>query len=246
MSATIYITPQAMETAAVLHGLDYYDRCSLTDEGAVDWTAKEGYYLKNADVLKVAALPENASIALRLHPESREEYVRHVSMPANLRGCLFEKAPFLPDDYASIVRYWSGLPVNANVSGAVYYQNPHNAYLVDLSALDELERYDRGQISTADIDALLSEGVVISINGLGSLLKQVPRDQYIEIVIPVDESMLGLDNGSFWTDREYDLGSKERRERLFLKVEDIYRSPNPDQVYIDALRYEQLDYGYHY
>ncbi|RYG88912.1 MAG: hypothetical protein EON58_19670, partial [Alphaproteobacteria bacterium] len=181
MSATIYITLQAMETAAVLHGLDYYDRCSLTDEGAVDWTAEEGYYLKNADELKVAALPENASIALRLHPESWEEYARHVSMPANLRGCLFEKAPFLPDDYASIVRYWSGLPVNANVSGAVYYQNPHNAYLVDLSALDELERYDRGQISTADVDALLSEGVVISISGLGSLLKQVPRDQYVEI-----------------------------------------------------------------
>jgi hypothetical protein len=77
-------------------------------------------------------------------------------------------------------------------------------------------------------------------------LKHVPRDQYVEIVIPVDESMLGLDNGSFRTDREYDLGSKERRERLFLKVEDIHRSPNPDQVYIDALRYEQLDYGYHY
>lgn len=246
MSATIYITPQAMETATALRGLDYYDRCSLSDEGAVDWTAKEGYYLKNADELNVAALPKDALIALRLHPESREEYAQHVSLPANLRGCLFEKAPFLPDDYASIVRYWSGLPVNANVSGAVYYQNPHNAYLVDLSALDEWERYDRGQTSTADVDALLSEGVVISINGLGSLLKHVLGDQYIEIVIPVDESMLGLDNGSFWTDSEYDLGSKERCERLFLKVGDIHRSPNPDQVYIDALRYEQLDYGYHY
>lgn len=245
MQGTIYVTPTAMETIATIRDLDFYDRCSLSDDGSVDWSTKEGYYLKNSSEVQMAILPKDASIALRLYPEAAEEYSQHVSMPVNLRGCIFEQAPFLPEDYASIMRYWSGASTNANVSGAVFYQNSSNAYLVDLSALDESEKYNRNDAPSAKVDALLSEGIAVSVAGLGSRLTHARPDQFVEIVIPVDETMLGLDNGAFMTNRDYDLRPKEQCERIFLKVADIQNSPKPDQVFLE-LRYEQLDYGYHY
>lgn len=245
MTGTIYVTKEAMATIDAIKNLDYYDRCELSDSEETNFTSKEGYYLKDGNALPVAVLPDSAEVIMRLVPEDEATYARHVSFPPELRGCVFEKAPHLPDRFSEIIRYWSGKTVNSNVGGAAFYQNPNNCYLVDLSALDAIEDNDE-QLVTAKFDALLSEGVVIRITGLGQMLLNAKMNQFVEIVIPVDESMLGQDNGNFRSDKPYDQRPKEHAERIFLKVADIFTSPNSDDVLIDVLRYEALDYGFHY
>ncbi len=56
--------------------------------------------------------------------------------------------------------------------------------------------------------------------------------------------MLGIEPDKFMSAKEYDVGSEQRFERIFLKVADIRSSPAPDSIFIDALRHELLDYGY--
>jgi hypothetical protein len=58
--------------------------------------------------------------------------------------------------------------------------------------------------------------------------------------------MLALDNPEFLTGRPYAQLTGQRSERIFLKVSDIRRSPDPNQIFVDALRYEELDYGFYY
>lgn len=48
------------------------------------------------------------------------------------------------------------------------------------------------------------------------------------------------------TGKPYNRGTNQRSEHIFLKVSDIRRAPDPDQVFVDALRYEELDYGFYY
>jgi hypothetical protein len=234
-----------MATIDAIKDLDYYDRCELSDSEETDFTNKEGYYLKDGNKLPVAVLPDSAEVILRLIPENAASYARHVSFPPELRGCVFAKAPHLVDQCAEIIRYWSGETVNSNIGGAAYYQNPNNCYLVDLSAIDAMEDSDE-QLAAARVDALLSEGVVIRIVGLGQMLGNAQMDQFVEIEIPVDESMLGQDNAAFRSDKPYDQRAKAQSERIFLNVSDILASPNPDDVLIDVLRFEGLDYGFHF
>jgi hypothetical protein len=58
--------------------------------------------------------------------------------------------------------------------------------------------------------------------------------------------MLALDNPEFLTGRPYAQLAGQRSERIFLKVSDIRSSPDPDQIFVDVLRYEELDYGFYY
>lgn len=245
MTATIYVTKEAWATSQLIKDLDYYDRCELSDTEATDLTCKEGYYLKNANLMRIAPLPDDARIVLRLRPEDSELYSRHVSLPAFLRGCIFEKAK-VPERYAEIIRYWSGETLNSNVGNAAYYQSPALSYEVDLSALHANPDLFSQRRSTPEIDALLSEGVVVFISGLGNLLADVPNDAFVEVTIPIDDAMLGLDNGNFMTEKSYDLRPSSRVERIFLLVSDIRNSPDPNRIYADAVRYEELDYGFYY
>lgn len=243
--ATIYVTREAWTTSQAIKDLDYYDRCELSDSEATDLTGKEGYYLKNANLMRIALLPDDAHIVLRLRPEGGARYSTHVSLPASLRGCIFEKAK-LPDRYAEIIRFWSGETLNSNVGNAAFYQNSERRYDLDLSALHANPDLFSQRRSSPEVDALLSEGIVVCVTGLSDLLGDAPNDAFVEIAIPVDDAMLGLDNGEFMTQKGYDLRPKERMERIFLLVSDIRNSPDPSHIYVDALRYEELDYGFYY
>jgi hypothetical protein len=244
MTATIYVTKEAWDTSQALKDLDYYDRCVLSDESATDPTGKEGYYLKNAGKLCLATLPD-ADIVLRLLPSEVASYSAIISAPPTLRGCIFEKSQCLPDRYAEIIRYWTGETLNSNVANAAYYQQPAHAYQVDLSALyANPDLYNQRQ-STPEIDALISEGVVFCITGVGKLVANAADDAFVEIAIPIDERMVGLDNGQFMTGQDYDMNAG-RAQRIFLRVSDIRNSPDPDRLYLDILRYEELDYGFYY
>lgn len=44
MPATIYVTPASLATMTLIAPLDYYDRCTLSDDPATDPTHREGYY----------------------------------------------------------------------------------------------------------------------------------------------------------------------------------------------------------
>jgi hypothetical protein len=240
MSAIIYVTPASLATMTLIAPLDYYDRGTLSDDPATDPTHREGYYLKNLSHLAVSVLPEDARIALRLNAGAAE-----VSFPTELRGCIFERAPNLPPNYHSIIAYWSGIPINADEDCAVYYQCPAQRYEVPLVKL----RTGPGPAGSWDrekpTDALVSEGVVVSIVGLGGLLANAADDDFVAVELPIDDDLLGLDNGGFLTESVYKVTSK-RTEQIFLRVADIRRSPDPQCIYIDVLRYEELDYGFYY
>ncbi len=162
MQATIYISPKAMETVNAIKELDYYDRVSLSDDEATDVTTMEGYHLI-AKKLRLAVLPAGARCIVSVGPATQPP--GGVSLPSSLRGCIFEKAPLLPADYAAIVTYWSGTPVCTDLVGAAHYQCPQNEYMVELPDGGGVESTDSFTI----IDRLLSEGVVASIAGLGAL-----------------------------------------------------------------------------
>lgn len=245
MTVTIYVTTEAMATVLKIKDLDYYDRCCLADNEATDLTRKEGYYLKTTHKLNLAPLPDDALLVASLRMNDAD-YSERVSVPASLRGCIFEKAPNLPPRYKEIIEYWSGEPLNTNAGGAVYYQNPMNAYVVDLAPLEAANAAGDYGGNVVGMDALVSEGVVLHIAGLGKAISGAPDEGFVEIEIPLDDAMLALDNPEFLTGQPYAQATGQRSERIFLKVSDIHCSPDPDQIFVDALRYEELDYGFYY
>jgi hypothetical protein len=240
MPATIYVTPASLATMTLIAPLDYYDRVTLSDDPATDLTHREGYYLKNISHLAVSVLPDSAHIILQLDAGAPE-----VSFPAELRGCIFEGSPHLPPDYQNIVAYWSGAPINADDDCAIYYQCPAQRYEVPLTTPDDGSALGGAWDGAQPVDALVSEGVVVSIAGLGALLSDAADDDFVSVALPIDDDLLGLDNGGFLAESVYNVTSG-RIERIFLRVADIRRSPDPQRIYIDILRYEELDYGFYY
>lgn len=233
--AAIYVTSEAFQTANAIKDLDHYDRVNLCEDEP-DLEMRSGYHFKNANKIKLAVLPDGASIVtLADLPGSSVS----VTMPSNLRGCIFEGAPDLPASYADIVGYWSGESINTNSSGAAYFQCPLNEYMVDLGP-DPLEPIVN--------DRLLSEGVVVAITGLSSLMHQLSPDSYIEVRFPIDPAMLGLEPDAFCSTKPYGEGPGrgEQHDQVYLKVADILASPDSDRVYIDLLFNELIDYGYWY
>lgn len=230
--ATIYVTQEAYDTAMMIKDLDHHDRANLSDE-LPDLANQPGYHLKNANKLKLEVLPDDAKIVLCLNHINAPQ----VLMPSNLRGCIFEMAPDLPEGYADIVAYWSGPTINSNTSGAVYFQNQQNEYMVDLGA---------DPVAAPVInDRLLSEGVVIAISGFDQFLTGLLPEDFVEISFPIDVAMLGIEPDDFRSTGEYSAAC-EYTGQVFLKVADILTSPNPDRIYIDLLCNELIDYGYWY
>jgi len=240
MPATIYVFQTSFDTMTLIAPLDYYDRCTLSDIPETDPSGRPGYFLKNLENLPVAVLPEDAHIALQLHAGDSA-----VSFPADLRGCIFEHAPSLPPNYHAIISYWSGPPFNSNAGGAAYYQCPAQSYTVSLAALDADPDLISNCHSTPLIDALVSEGIVVSITGLDHRLANASDDDFVSIILPIDSALVCLDNGDFLTGKPYGVEAN-RAEQIFLKVRDIKQSPDPASIYIDILRYEELDYGFYY
>jgi hypothetical protein len=245
MCATIYASRESWELGQAIKDLDYYDRCILADDPTTDPTGKEGYYLKNSNKLNIAALPDEAQIIMKILPGDAN-YHMIVSMPVHLRGIIFEHAPNLPNQYAEIIRYWSGETFNSNVGNSAYYQNPENTYHVDLSAVQENYKLFSQWKNSSAVDALISESIVVSLVGLDSATSGAADTDFVEIALPIDEEMLCLDNSAFMTEKSYDLRSAEHTERIFLRVADIRHSPDPARIFVDVLRYEELDYGFYY
>jgi hypothetical protein len=235
MPATIYVTAEAYETAQTIKDLDYYDRLNLSEE-TPDFDKRPGYHLKNANVLQLAVLPDDAIVIA----PSAIGHRLSMSAPANLRGCIFEGAPNLPEGYAAIIAYWSGASINLNTSGAAYFQCALNEYMVDLGPDPVFEPVVN--------DRLLSEGVVLAIAEVSKLTEGLSPDAYIEIRVPVDPAMLGVEIDDFRSIKDYSIENAQGHhyDKVFLKVADIFQSPDPDRIYIELLRNEMIDYGYWY
>jgi len=235
MQANIYVTTEAYQTAQHIKDLDYYDRQNLCDE-VPGFDKRPGYHLKNANVLKLAVLPDDAMV---IDPASIGRALS-VSAPANLRGCIFEGAPNLPEGYADTIAFWSGASINLATSGAAYFQCSLNEYMVDLGPDPVFEPVVN--------DRLLSEGIVILISGVSALLTGLSPDAYIELKFPIDPAMLGIEPDDFRSMKDYVIedSNAERFDKVFLKVSDVLASPDPDRIYIELLRNELIDYGYWY
>ncbi len=226
MQATIYITATAMATVTALDGLDEGARDLFAWRPETDLRGHEGYYL-NASEMKLAVLPEGASVALVLSPADAARYARHVSYPAELRGVVFSGAPGLPKDYERTLAYWSPLSMTADHDGAQHVQNLLQEYEV------------------SETDVLLSNGVVMCIERVLELIEGLHHDQFIEIQVPVMADMLGMDRGLFDSDTAYGVSSvlplAVAVERIFLRIQDILDSPNPDFIAVAVLHSENWD-----
>ena len=236
MQATIYITPTAMATVRALEGLDHYERAvrSMKPETALNHRA--GYHL-NAFAMLLAVLPERADVAVRLTPADAPTYRRHVRFPPELRGVVFGGAPKLPDNYAAILGYWSPLTVGDMHEGAQYCQNIMNEYMVS---------FGEEASAVPPPDVLLSDGLVVCITGARSMVAGLRPTQFIELEIPVNVEMLGEDLEGFHTKKAYRARPGQPTESIYLRVSDIWASPNPDYIAIAAVHTELWDYGYYY
>lgn len=245
MHATIYISKEAMTTVNAIKDLDYYDRVSLSDYEATDFTSSPGYFL-NTNALDLAELPADADVAIQITPADAATYNRYASIPANLRGVIFSGSPNLPNDYAKKLAYWSPLAPTVFHRGAVYHQNVLNAYCVCLTGTDEKGGIvaDDGAESAADV--LLSDGVVIVVAGLAARTAKLDPGQYVAVTIPIDAAMLGIELEGFMSELEYTADPAQQTETLFLRAADILASPDADHIIISALRSDLSGYGYTY
>ena len=245
MHAIIYISKEAMATVNAIKDLDYYDRVSLSDDEATDYTSSPGYFL-NTNALDLAELPADADVAIHLTPADVITSSRHVSMPANLRGVIFSGAPNLPTDYAEIVAYWSPLVPTIHHRGALYYQNVMNSYCVQL--VDSDGTGDAAIVNDADlaVDVLISDGLVVTITGLAALVANLKPEQYVELAIPINQTMLCIDLEGYRSMEEYAVDRSQQAETLYLRIADILGSPDADHIAISAIRTELSDYGYTY
>lgn len=248
MQATLYVSEEVLTTAKALKDLSYADRAALEDDPAHDLSMSPGYFLKNANKLKLAALPHDAVIACRITPDYPLLYRKHLSAPTNLRGVIYEKAPHIHPLYRDIVTFWSGDPINAGSTSAVYHQNKLNEYMVDLSALEEAEHDESdGDVLAAErIDKLLSEGVVIQLADVESLIANLSLHYFIEIAVPVNHDMLGIECDDFLSENSYMNEAGQQFEYIYLKVADILRSPDHNCIFIDLIQHSMINYGYYY
>lgn len=221
--ARIYCTPQALQTVLSLSGLNEVDRDCLNANSATQLNRSEGYYLC-AESMHLEVLPEDAEVMRVLSPTDMATYCKHVQFPPELRGVVFSGAPKLPTRYATVLSYWSPLTVTAQHVGAETCQNLLNEYEVDV-----------------DSDVLLSNGVVVFIQGVSDLTAELAPHQYMEIQIPVDAYMLGMEREKFDSAEPYAISAHLPVERIYLKMSDIEASPDPDFIAIAILHSENHD-----
>lgn len=245
MQVSIYISTEAMATVNAIINLDYYDRVSLSDDPATDLSTSPGYYL-NTNALHLAKLPIDAEIAIDLTPASPAPFLRHVSIPANLRGPIFSGAPNLPSGFAEKIAHWSPLTPTAHHRGAVYYQNVLNAYCVKLTDNDEDCDAPAGDGSSGASDSLLSDGIVVIVTGLASKIIDIAPHKYIAITVPINTAMLGIELEGYRSASEYLTEPVQQTETLYLRIADILASPDANEIIISAIRNELADYGYTY
>ena len=244
MQATIFVRPEALQTLEAIRPLDYYERVSLSDETGQDLTSAPGYFLNTA-ALRIAELPADASIALSLTPEQGDAYHQIVTAPDDLRGVVYAGAAHLPHDYASILKYWSPLTVSGFHRNAVYYQNVHQAYLIQLAVIEGEDPED-AFAERIPVDELLTDGVVFCLQGLGVQLEECDPQHFVEVYLPIDPVLLGIEHDGLRASGEYQFDAAGQWDRIYLRVADIMASPNPNLVAISALRSEFGDYGFVY
>lgn len=245
MQPKIYVTAAAMATVDRIEGLSYYDRVCLSDEPETDVSGDEGYFL-NTDVLALAVLPDNAEVAVRLTMGNLAQYRSHVTIPADLRGVIFSGAPHLPADYAALIRFWSPLTPSTHHRNAKYFQNVLNSYCVSLEEEDIVNGNVVDPQNAPSGDVLLSDGLVVCISNLSPLIAGLRPEQFIEVQVPIDPTMLGVELDDYRSTRVYEIDADEKAERIFIQVVDILASPNVDRLAICVIRTELFDYGYTY
>jgi hypothetical protein len=236
--AKIYISKEALETVENLRSKSYYDRI----EDSID-IEKPGFTLHPA--ISCEALSDGVKPALSINTNKIDFYRDYVQFPRELRGCIFEKAPNLPEKYTENIKYWGDRKVAPpDNTDAIYFQNHLNAYLIQPPNSDDDNK------DNITMDALVSEGVVVHIKDLGELIavNKLEPDQFIEIGIPIDPEVFGdksTDSKIYNTSHEYAVENVPM-EKIYLKMSDVLASPDCQNVYINILRYELMDYGYYY
>jgi hypothetical protein len=154
-----------------------------------------------------------------------------ISTPEEFQYCIFEKAPNLPLLYKENIEYWGGYEIEIPVvdTGCIFYQDStgKHEYFIEM---DEYE----GTIT----DKLISSGIVVKIENALDTAK-ANSSSFFKISVKVPFHLF---------DDDISEASRiaHRIEIFYLYAMDIINSPTPNEIYIDLLRYELLDYGWYY
>jgi hypothetical protein len=245
--------------------LDFYDVVDYIEEKKKNpLEFPNGFYLR--DTLSIKNLPEGSKVILVINKDNIKDFI---SFPVSLRGCLFEKGKNYPEGFVESLKRWNKIE-KAPDENSRYFQS--ELHKIDIG-IEETTRKHKGRIIDVNKaqDNLLAEGLCakfcIEINRIPIGVN--PYDSFVEIQLPIDKRLL-------WTDDEaeniscdyaidllypsYENGEikessletvefnfdSERIEIFYIKVEDIINSPVPNEIYMDLLDYQMIDYGYYY
>lgn len=170
-------------------------------------------------------------------------------LPYTLFGCVFSEASHLPDNYEAILDYWNPPVGKSFDTGAAYYQNQHQSYMV------QIDEDNEGNEIIYDSDRLLTEGFVAHLSITPEQITQIKAIHtpfaFIEVKIPVDhEFFLGEETYPVNINNILDLTNECNLSAptlsIYLSVSDILMSPDPENIFMDMFNYEMIDYGYHY
>ncbi len=221
-TACVYITANAMRTVAALDSLDEGQRDLLAWRPETDLRSDPGYFLA-AEAMRLKLLPEGSEISAVLAPSDEARYQKHLSFLSELRGVICRGAR-LPQGFERSLAYWSPLEVTADHENFFLFQNL-------LNSVTEVKGHPR----------LLSNAVILTLVNVLEIIEDLSPKSFVEIRIPVDASMLGLDRERWDSAEEYGQDIHLPYERIFLKVQDLLGSPTPNFLALACIHSEQWD-----
>ena len=158
----------------------------------------------------------------------------------SVSGIIFAGGNLSESDKASI-RYWN-TPIEP-AYGAAYYQNPNHEYMVKLGPEPVLDGLD-STFNTLAKEEQLTEGFVVRVKwpDLGHF-----TDGLVVVNVGVDfDKLRGIDALEYGEDNNPVSPTGNDIMTFYVRIADIKASPTRDYGLFDIIRYEMLDYGYHY
>lgn len=178
-----------------------------------------------------------------------------VDFDAGLSGVVFESAPGLPGRYKEKIFHWGNGRERDWDTGAVHHQNEAHEYFIDLSTSEA----DGGEEALKAANAILSEGFVCRVPGLGGRLRSagaaptdfasfafLTGDALVDDVEGEGCEYMPRDGASPFPQNQKRKAGNSNEVLFSLMARDVWASPDPDELFIDLVRFELLDYGYYY
>jgi len=254
----IYLREEEYSFVKVLERFSHLERIQFLKDKKPILTKEElGSYMLNYNRLRIEKLPCLNNIPVFI--KNNDVFIKDA-----LSGVIFSNNYKIDKNFKSQMMYWNKCESldKLNDERIVYYQNPTFRYHIDIPSNNTDDGYF--EKSNTSQDVLLSEGIPVNLFGLAEKLMKTPiqeyNDAFVNVKLTLDGDLFLHNSLNEKFDRLKDFnpttknlckilcGSKRNSVILnfYLKISDILKCPNPNDIWIDLLRYEMIDYGYFY